>query len=133
MIIFLIIAVLFVASLVTAIVIYKNPKRDYFDDKYSYFSVIALFSGVLTVILALIIGISHAPALGQRKLHQANLQKEAIEWQMKNDLYVGGELGDYNENVFRRQWLHENPWFSWFEGDWVMDLELIDTGEESQK
>lgn len=90
-------------------------------------------AAVVVVFLAITIGIVHSPRYQERKLREWQLKRESIVWQMENGLYVGGILDEYNTSVYAKQYNHKNPWTSWFHGEYVMELELIDTGEVSQK
>ncbi len=94
--------------------------------------VLWLVASVWVVILAISIGIVHSPRYQEKNLHEWQLKRESIVWQMENDLYVGGILDEYNTSVYAKQYLYKNPWTSWFHGEYVMELELIDTGEFSQ-
>lgn len=131
MIIFLIILGIAVFSLIAWKICEK--KRDV----YSSFSpesllVLGLVASVWVVIMAISIGIVHSPRYQEKNLREWQLKRESIVWQMRNDLYVGGALDDYNTGVYAKQYQYKNPWTSWFHGEYVMELELIDTGEVSQ-
>lgn len=86
----------------------------------------ALF-GIVLLVLSLIIVGEHIDQDAKRR--QFELRREAIIWQMENGQYLSGDLGDFNADVYKQKWLHENPWFSWFVGDYIMDIELIDTNK----
>lgn len=86
---------------------------------------------ITAVIMAIIISVEHSPRYREMKLRECQLRREAIVWQMDNNLYVGGVLDEYNAEIFRAQYEHNNPWTSWFYGDYVLELELISTGETS--
>ena len=98
-------------------------KKDWHSDAPSILLTIGTVFGIITIILTvIIIGVHARP---QYKIEKWNLKREAIVWQMENG-YMSGDLAEYNEDVFSEQKNLNNPWFSWFHGDWVMELELID-------
>ena len=107
-------------------------KCDWFSFLPDFLAAIGFVSAIFTVIFGITIGVIHSPRYQERKLREWQLKRESIVWQMNNDLYVGGILDEYNTYIYRRQYQHNNPWLSWFVGDFVEDLELIDTGEISQ-
>lgn len=89
-------------------------------------------ASIFVVVLAIIIGVVHSPRYQEKNLREWQLKRESIVWQMENDLYVGGILDEYNTSVYAKQYQYKNPWTSWFHSEYVMELELIDTGEVSQ-
>lgn len=131
MIIFLIILGIAVFSLVAWKICEK--KCSVFSSLPESLCVLGMVASVWVVVLAIAIGIVHSPRYQERNLREWQLKRESIVWQMGNDLYVGGALDEYNTSVYAKQYQHKNPWTSWFHGEYVMELELIDTGEVSQK
>lgn len=95
--------------------------------------VIGMVAACWLIALSITIGIVNSPRYQERRLREWQLKRESIVWQMENGLYVGGILDEYNTTVYAKQYNHKNPWTSWFHGNYVMELELIDTGEVSQK
>ena len=130
MIIYLIILGLAGCFLIAFMISYKNC--DPFSNLPAGFLTVSAICCAVTIILTVVIITEHSPRYQERKLREYQLRREAIVWQMDHKQYVGGDLHEYNTEVYERQNLHNNPWFSWFEGDYVMQLELIDTGEVSQ-
>ncbi len=131
MIIFLIVLGIMVVSFIACAICSK--KCDVFSDVPYIFGVIGTIFAVRVIIMAIVVGIVHSPRYQERRLRECQLRREAIVWQIEHDLYVGGILDEYNAEVYRAQYNHENPWTNWFYGDYYMELELIDTGEVSQK
>lgn len=129
MIIFLIILGIAVFSLIAWKIC---EKKRYYSSLPESLCVLGLVASVWVVVLAISIGIVHSPRYQEKNLREWQLKRESIVWQMGNDLYVGGALDDYNTSVYSKQYQYKNPWTSWFHGEYVMELELIDTGEVSQ-
>ena len=98
-------------------------KKDCWSCVPSILLTIGTVFGFITIILTVAIITAHARP--QYKIEKWNLKREAIVWQMENG-YMSGDLAEYNDDVFSAQKNLNNPWFSWFHGDWVMELELID-------
>ena len=130
MIIFLIVLGVAVFSLVAWKICEK--KCSVFYSLHESLCVIGMVAAVLVVVLAIAIGIVNSPRYQEESLREWQLKREAIVWQMENDLYVGGILDEYNTTIYAKQYQHKNPWTSWFHGEYVMELELIDTGEVSR-
>lgn len=128
MIIFLIIFGIAVFSFVAEKICKKRSDLEW----SSFLCTLGLVASVWVVIMAITIGIVHSPRYQEKNLREWQLTRESIVWQMENDLYVGGALDDYNTSVYSKQYQYKNPWTSWFHGEYVMQLELIDTGEVSQ-
>lgn len=129
MIIFLIVLGVAVFSFVA----WKICEKKCFSALPESLCVIGMIAAVWLIVLAITIGVVHSPRYQEKNLHEWQLKRESIIWQMENDLYVGGILDEYNTSVYSKQYQYKNPWTSWFHGEYVMELELIDTGEVSQK
>ena len=62
--------------------------------------------------------------------YNKNLAKrDAIVYQMENNLYLGSSLGDFNADLIEAKRCHESPWTNWLIGEYVMDIELIPTSK----
>lgn len=131
MIIFLIVLGITVFSLVAWKICEK--KCSVFSSLPESLCMLGTAASVCVVVLAIAIGIVNSPRYQERNLREWQLKRESIVWQMENGLYVGGILDEYNTTVYAKQYNYKNPWTSWFHGKYVMELELIDTGEVSQK
>lgn len=131
MIIFLIFLGIVIASFIAFVISKKTC--DWYSDSPFVFRIIGTGFMIAVVIMAIIISVEHSPCYKEMKLREIQLRREAIVWQMDNNLYVGGVLDEYNAEIFRAQYGHNNPWTSWFYGDYVLELELIGTGETSKR
>ena len=109
-----------------------KKKCDWYSSLPDFFSTVGLTFSFLAIFFGIVIGVIHLPRYQERKLREWQLKREAIVWQMDNGMYVGGVLDKYNADVYYKKYQHNNPWVNWFVGDFVKDLELIDTGEISQ-
>lgn len=135
MIIFLIFLGIAIASFIASFIAFVISKKtcNWYSDSPFVFRVIGIGFMIAVVIMAIIISVEHSPRYKEMKLRECQLRREAIIWQMDNNLYVGGVLDEYNAKIFRAQYQHNNPWTSWFYGDYVLELELISTEETSKR
>ena len=131
MIIYLIILGVAVCALIAWRICEK--KCDWFSSLPDFLATIGFTFAIFAVFFGIGIGVIHSPRYQERKLHEWQLKREAIVWQMENDQYVGGTLDEYNTFVYHKQYQHNNPWTSWFVWDYITELELIDTGEASKE
>lgn len=92
---------------------------------------ITVIGGLVLLILGLIAIIENANSDLYYKMNQA--RRDAIVYQMENELYLGSSLGDFNSDLISAKRCHESPWTSWLVGDYVMDLELIPTSTVTTK
>lgn len=131
MIIFLIFLGIAIASFIAFVISKKTC--EWYSDLPLVFKLSGICFMIAVVIMAIIISVEHSPRYKEMKLRECQLRREAIIWQMDNNLYVGGVLDEYNAEIFRAQYEHNNPWTSWFYGDYVLELELISTRETSKR
>ena len=66
----------------------------------------------------------------ETKKIQLEEKRKAIVYEMDHGFYVGDSLGEFNAQLKRKQRLNENPWTSWFIGDYIMEVEPIELGEK---
>ena len=65
-------------------------------------------------------------ALYDTKLAMLQAKREALVYQLENDMYLGDAIGEFNSNILEGRGNHENPWTSWFYGDYYMEVEPIE-------
>ena len=65
-------------------------------------------------------------ALYDTKLAMLQAKREALVYQLENDMYLGDAIGEFNSNILEARGNHENPWTSWFYGDYYMEVEPIE-------
>ena len=87
---------------------------------------------VMTFIALLIVSIILVceNSFPKTKKIQLEEKRKAIVYEMDHGFYVGDSLGEFNAQLKRKQRLNENPWASWFIGDYIMEVEPIELGEK---
>lgn len=119
MIITIVLAVLTIAGIVVTII---NSKR--LNDGLALLGIemVAIFGIGLFACVMMIIVNNSAYDLKKIKLEA---KREAIVYQIENNMYYGDSLGEFNVELKKKQILHDSPWTSWLIGDYVMDIEPI--------
>lgn len=120
MIITIVLAVLTIAGIVVTII---NSKR--LNDGLALLGIemVAIFGIGLFACVMMIIVNNSAYDLKKIKLEA---KREAIVYQIENNMYYGDSLGEFNVELKKKQILHDSPWTSWLIGDYVMEIEPID-------
>ena len=116
----LLVLFIFLASLATGI----------FVDDYEHGCI--KFSGILAAVasgfvLLLMVGIIISEhTFVDAKVDQLQAERDALVYQMDHQLYLGDALGDYNKKIISWRHVHENPWTSWFQGDYIYEVDPIE-------
>ncbi len=98
-----------------------------YDDATSWCVIFGTLASAICAIMVVVCIIHNADALYvQKRVNELNAEREALIYQMENGFYLGDSLSEYNSKVQNAKLMHENPWTSWFIGDYIMDIELID-------
>lgn len=59
------------------------------------------------------------------RISQWEAKREALVYQIENGIYYGDALGEFNSELIYDQKANQNPWLSWFHGDYIMEVEPI--------
>lgn len=116
----LLVLFIFLASLATGI----------FVDDYEHCAIkasgiiIAICSGV--VLLCMICGIICEHTFVDHKVAELQAERDALVYQMDHQLYLGDALGEYNKKIIWMRNMNENPWTSWFQGDYIYEVDPIE-------
>lgn len=121
MIITLIVVGLFIICLIVTIILHKTENLH--QVVFPMFTLLIVFGIGCFFIL---FGICNEHINQDLKLKKWQAQRDAIVYQMENKQYLGDALGEFNSELVYKQWYHENPFFSWFEGDYIMKIEPIE-------
>lgn len=109
---------------------YWQKETLYISDTIIMILGIMLFAVIMIICIALIFTIyfQTIPAYDLLKEYKTDLVKslESVEGNNKNVLY--NDILDYNTQVRKFQYYHNNPWTSWFINDKANNLELINIG-----
>lgn len=120
MIITLIIASVFIASILG--IIFINSNR--YEGLWFWALGGAVISGIVAVILTACIINEHT--MIDRKIEALQAKREAIAYQMDRGLYLGDALGEFNSEIISGRYYHDNPWTSWLSGDYYYKVDPID-------
>ena len=115
----------FIVIILWIVFIIINYKRQYeFNDIRTNFCVLAtVFSIVLFGHCVYIGGVHIAP---EKQLLSLQTKRDAIVYEIDNDLLAGETLVDFNVNLAVDKWENANPWFNWYVCDIVDEIDLID-------
>lgn len=86
------------------------------------FGVLAAFA---TAISLIVIIVEHTDLSNRLKLAELQARREAIEYQMENNLYLGDALGDYNSEIRSMKMQRESLWTNWFIGPYADEVSEI--------
>lgn len=82
------------------------------------------FVAAIALIIMLLIILSEHTFINQ-KIDALQAERDALVYQMDNKLYLGDSLGDFNKKIISWRYIYENPWTSWFQGDYVFKVDPI--------
>ena len=98
---------------------------DYEHDNIKFAGIVtAVISGI--ALLFMVCGIISEHTFVDAKVDQLQAERAALVYQMDHQLYLGDALGDYNKKIISCRHVHENPWTSWFQGDYIYEVDPIE-------
>ena len=97
---------------------------EYKHDFLNFVACMIGFVAVLILIIMLLIILSEHTFI-DRKIDALQAERDALVYQMDNKLYLGDALGDFNKKIISWRYTYENPWTSWFQGDYVFKVDPI--------
>jgi len=113
----MIITLIIVAILITGIILAATLSDDGIAIPFLVVGVVG------SIFCGLIILCSHINP--DARLLQLEVKRETLVYQMENGIYYGDALGEFNSDLIYDQKMNQNPWFSWFYGDYIMEVEPI--------
>lgn len=93
------------------------------DALYAALIVIAVVSGLLLLIFVMVIISENAFA--NIMLAKLQAERDALVYQMEHNLFLGDALGEFNKKIVGWKMIYENPWTSWFQGDYILQIDPI--------
>lgn len=96
---------------------------DSYNDIWGPALLTAVCTGFALVIMAGIIISEHT--FVDQKIEALQAERDAIVYQMDNKLYLGDALGKFNSKIISWRHTYENPWTSWFQGDYIYEVDPI--------
>lgn len=115
----MIIVTILIIAQIAAIAIFLTTRRDGF------------VSGMISILVAVFllccgVAIISENTFTERKIKMLNAKREALSYQIENNIYFGDAVGEFNSEVIDHQMGHLNPWTSWLYGSYWMEIEPID-------
>lgn len=100
-----------------------------FVDKWDH-DCLNFIAGLIGFIAAIILFVMLLVILSEhtfidQKIDALQAERDALVYQMDNKLYLGDALGDFNKKIISWRYTYENPWTSWFQGDYVFKVDPI--------
>lgn len=114
---------LMVFIVIACFAVYKFV-NEYEHDFLHFVAGIIGFVALLILIIMLLIILSEHTFINQ-KIDALQAERDALVYQMDNKLYLGDALGDFNKKIISWRYTYENPWTSWFQGDYVFKVDPI--------
>ena len=93
------------------------------DTLYAVLIGIATVSGLLLMIFVMVIICENAFA--DRMLAKLQAEREALVYQIEHNLFLGDALGEFNKKIVSWKMVYESPWTSWFQGDYILQIDPI--------
>jgi len=94
------------------------------DTLYGMLIGIAFISTILLLIFVTVIICENA--FGDIMLAKLQAERDALVYQMEHNLFLGDALGEFNKKIIGYKMVYENPWTSWFQGDYILQIDPID-------
>ena len=116
----LLVLFIFLASLAIGIFV-----DDYEHDCIKFSGILAAIASGL-VLFGMICSIICEHTFVDSKVEQLQAERNALVYQMNHQLYLGDALGEYNKKIIWMRNMNENPWTSWFQGDYIYEVDPIE-------
>ena len=76
-------------------------------------------------------------AIAVNSFHDRNLatlqaEREALVYQVENNLYLGDAVGKFNSELIRNQLGRKSPWISWLYGSYWLEVEPIELNKQAE-
>lgn len=104
--------------------------RSSYDTGYVVGLICSFFFG--TVLATMVIIAIASNSFNDRNLATLQAEREALVYQVENNLYLGDAVGKFNSELIRNQLGHESPWTSWLYGSYWMEVEPIELNKQAE-
>ena len=61
-----------------------------------------------------------------RNLAELQAKRAALEYQIDSGIYFGDAVGEFNSELIHNQYIHNDPWTSWFAGKYWMEVDPVE-------
>ena len=118
----LLVLCIFIVSLAIGIFV---DDYDYKHGNIKFTGIVTAFFSGMTLLLMICFIISEHIFVDSY-VEQLQAERAALVYQMDHQLYLGDALGEFNKNIIYLRHMHENPWTSWFQGDYIYEVDPIE-------
>ena len=84
----------------------------------------AIVAGAISLIMLLAICVENTHY--DRHLAELQARRAALEYQIDNGIYFGDAVGEFNSELIHQQYIHNDPWTSWFAGRYWMEVDPVE-------
>ena len=94
----------------------------------SEYAAIALFPAIISgiVLIIMIIFTIEENVGDERHLVGLQAEREALVYQVENNIYFGDSVGRFNSRIMTARHYHDSPWTNAFYGDYWYEIEPIE-------
>ena len=117
--------ILIICAITVAGVLMKIFDRSYYEIVGDIGGMIAIFFGIVLAMLTILIIAIHSPT--QMDIDKSTMlaKREALEYQLREHIYLGDAVGEFNSELIKGQKAYQSPWTNWFHAGWIMEIEPI--------
>ena len=83
-----------------------------------------LVAGAASLIMLIIVCVENTHH--DRNLAELQAKRAALEYQIENGIYFGDAVGEFNSELIHNQYVHSDPWTSWFAGKYWMEVDPVE-------
>ena len=98
-----------------------------------YFRILStLISVCLSVVFVfMVVFIITENVCAERHLVGLRAEREALVYQVENNIYFGDSVGQFNSRVMINRHYHDSPWTNWFTGGYWYEIDPIELKEHA--
>lgn len=84
----------------------------------------AIVAGAASFTMLLVVCIENTHH--DRNLAELQAKRTALEYQIDSGIYFGDAVGEFNSELIHNQYMHNDPWTSWFVGKYWMEVDPVE-------
>lgn len=84
----------------------------------------ALVAGAASLTMLIIVCVENTHH--DRNLVELQAKRAALEYQIENGIYFGDAVGEFNSELIHNQYIHNDPWTSWFAGRYWIEVDPVE-------
>ena len=98
-------------------------------DAFVLFLLLAICLFVVLLFMCIFIVSEHVCV--ERHLVGLRAEREALVYQVENNIYFGDSVGQFNSRVMINRHYHDSPWTNWFSGGYWYEIDPIELKEHA--